>query len=79
MAEELKAGGYDDVSVFVNINEIKRLAAEIDIVDMLDPTAPVLGKLAEMVSRARSLEEFELLGDDIVYGTMVRGELDRRV
>jgi|TARA_R110000824_G_scaffold8548_2_gene38740 hypothetical protein len=54
---------YTDDGVFINCNEIRRLANEIDLFDIVDPSSNIEGKLMEIVSRAKCLSEFEILPD----------------
>jgi hypothetical protein len=61
--QEAMAGSFDNVDVFTNINEIKRLGNEIEILDVINPTSCTYGKIAELLSRIKALKEFELLSD----------------
>ena len=54
---------YTDDGVFINCNEIRRLANEISLFDIIDPSSSIEGKLMEIVSRAKCLSEFEILPD----------------
>tara|TARA_R100000781_G_scaffold111700_1_gene78350 strand:- start:144 stop:413 length:270 start_codon:yes stop_codon:yes gene_type:complete len=54
---------YTNDGVFTNCNEIRRLANEISLFDIIDPSSSIEGKLMEIVSRARCLNEFEILPD----------------
>ena len=54
---------YTNDSEFTNCNEIRRLANEISLFDIIDPSSSIEGKLMEIVSRARCLNEFEILPD----------------
>ena len=54
-------GSFDDVDVFTNINEIKKLAGEIKIVDVINPSSAVYGKIAELLARIKSLRDFALI------------------
>ena len=54
---------YTNDSVFTNCNEIRRLANEISLFDIIDPSSSIEAKLMEIVSRARCLNEFEILPD----------------
>ena len=54
---------FDDIDVFTNINEIKRLGDEIQLLDVINPTSSTYGKIAELLSRVKALKEFELLSD----------------
>lgn len=68
MAADFKNRVYDNISVFVNINEIKRLAGEVDVAGAVSPSSPMFNKLSEIVLRARSLMEFEILSDSGYFG-----------
>ena len=57
------SGGYDNDDVFTNCNRIRELAGEFDLIDIIDPTSAVCGKLMEIVARAKCLKEFELIPD----------------
>ena len=57
------AGSFDDIDVFTNINEIKKLGNEIELLDVINPTSCTYGKIAELLSRVKALKEFELLSD----------------
>jgi len=66
---------YDSANTFENCNELKRLADEIDMSDIIDPTSTVCGKLMDIVARAKCLKEFELLPDgDLLYNRPSRAE-----
>ena len=39
-------GSFDDVDVFTNINEIKKLGKEIQLLDVINPTSSTYKKLA---------------------------------
>jgi len=54
---------YDDVDVFTNLNEIKKLGDDIQLLDVINPTSSTYGKIAELLSRIKSLREFELITD----------------
>ena len=54
-------GSFDDIDVFTNINEIKRLADDIEVLDVVNPTSAVYGKVAELLCRVKALKEFEVL------------------
>ena len=54
---------YTNDNVFTNCNEIRRLANEINLFDIVDPSSNIEGKLMEIVSRAKCLNEFEILPD----------------
>ena len=56
---------FDDIAVFTNINEIKRLGDEIQLLDVINPTSSTYGKIAELLSRVKALKEFELLSDEM--------------
>ena len=56
---------FDDIDVFTNINEIKRLGDEIQLLDVINPTSSTYGKIAELLSRVKALKEFELLSDEM--------------
>lgn len=56
---------FDDIDVFTNINEIKRLGDEIQLLDVINPTSSTYGKIAELLSRVKALKEFELLSDEV--------------
>jgi len=57
------AGSFDDIDVFTNINEIRKLGNEIELIDVINPTSCTYGKIAELLSRVKALKEFELLSD----------------
>lgn len=57
------AGSFDDIDVFTNINEIRKLGNEIELLDVINPTSSTYGKIAELLSRVKALKEFELLSD----------------
>ena len=57
------AGSFDDIDVFTNINEIRKLGNEIELLDVINPTSCTYGKIAELLSRVKALKEFELLSD----------------
>ena len=54
---------YSNENTFANLNEIKRLSEEIELVDIVNPSKNCVMKLMEIVSRAKCLEEFEILDD----------------
>ena len=56
---------FDDIDVFTNINEIKKLGDEIQLLDVINPTSSTYGKIAELLSRVKALKEFELLSDEM--------------
>jgi len=59
---------YSDVSIFENCNEIKKLSQDISLLEIINPTSHVCGKLMEIVARAKCLKEFEILSDgDLLY------------
>jgi len=58
------AGSFDDIDVFTNINEIRKLGNEIELLDVINPTSSTYGKIAELLSRVKALKEFELLSDE---------------
>tara|TARA_R100000963_G_C4621299_1_gene88722 strand:- start:576 stop:815 length:240 start_codon:yes stop_codon:yes gene_type:complete len=62
--QKAMAGSFDNVDVFTNINEIKKLGNEIEILDVINPTSCTYGKIAELLSRIKALKEFELLSDE---------------
>lgn len=71
---------YDNISTFTNCNEIKRLASEINVTDVLQPDYVVCGKLIEIISRAKCLKEFELLPDgDLLFNKLSRAEIPEGV
>ena len=57
------AGSFDDIDVITNINEIRKLGNEIELLDVINPTSSTYGKIAELLSRVKALKEFELLSD----------------
>ena len=61
--QKAMAGSFDDVDVFTNINEIRKLGNEIELIDVINPTSCTYGKIAELLSRVKALKEFELLSD----------------
>ena len=61
--QKAMAGSFDNVDVFTNINEIKKLGNEIELIDVINPTSCTYGKIAELLSRVKALKEFELLPD----------------
>ena len=61
--QKAMAGSFDDIDVFTNINEIKKLGNEIELLDVINPTSCTYGKIAELLSRVKALKEFELLSD----------------
>ena len=68
-------GEFDNESSFTNSNEIKRLAGEINMIDIINPTSAVCGKLMEIVARAKCLKDFELLPDGhLLYNKPLRAE-----
>jgi len=59
---------YSDVNIFENCNEIKKLSQDISLLEIINPTSHVCGKLMETVARAKCLKEFEILPDgDLLY------------
>lgn len=52
---------YNNIDIFDNLNEIKRLSEEIQLVDIVNPSEDCVAKLMEIVSRARCLEKFEII------------------
>jgi len=54
-------GSFDDVDVFTNINEIKKLGKEIQLLDVINPTSSTYSKIAELLARIKSLRDFELI------------------
>ena len=59
---------YSDVNIFENCNEIKKLSQDISLLEIINPTSVVCGKLMEIVARAKCLKEFEILPDgDLLY------------
>ena len=61
--QKAMAGSFDDIDVFTNINEIRKLGNEIELIDVINPTSSTYGKIAELLSRVKALKEFELLSD----------------
>tara|TARA_R110002020_G_scaffold252373_1_gene466282 strand:+ start:127 stop:372 length:246 start_codon:yes stop_codon:yes gene_type:complete len=59
------AGSFDDIDVFTNINEIRKLGNEIELLDVINPTSSTYGKIAELLSRVKALKEFEILSDEM--------------
>ena len=69
------ADSYSDVSIFANCNEIKKLSQDISLLEIINPTSHVCGKLMEIVARAKCLKEFEILPDgDLLYDNPSRVE-----
>ena len=67
------ADTYSDVSIFENFNEIKKLSEDISLLEIVNPTSSVCGKLMEIVARAKCLKEFEILPDgDLFYNNPSR-------
>ena len=62
--QKAMAGSFDDIDVFTNINEIRKLGNEIELLDVINPTSCTYGKIAELLSRVKALKEFELLSDE---------------
>ena len=62
--QKAMAGSFDNVDVFTNINEIRKLGNEIELIDVINPTSCTYGKIAELLSRVKALKEFELLSDE---------------
>ena len=62
--QKAMAGSFDNVDVFTNINEIRKLGNEIELIDVINPTSCTYGKIAELLSRIKALKEFELLSDE---------------
>ena len=62
--QKAMAGSFDNIDVFTNINEIRKLGNEIEILDVINPTSCTYGKIAELLSRIKALKEFELLSDE---------------
>ena len=62
--QKAMAGSFDDIDVFTNINEIRKLGNEIELLDVINPTSSTYGKIAELLSRVKALKEFELLSDE---------------
>tara|TARA_Y100000004_G_C8688791_1_gene316550 strand:- start:128 stop:421 length:294 start_codon:yes stop_codon:yes gene_type:complete len=59
---------FDTENTFDNWNQLKKLADEINITDIVNPTYETYSKLMELVSRAKNLKEFEILPDgDSIY------------
>ena len=56
---------YDDVDVFTNLNEIKKLGDDIQLLDVMNPTSCTYGKIAELLSRVKAIKEFEILSDEM--------------
>tara|TARA_R100001443_G_scaffold116989_1_gene139399 strand:- start:3199 stop:3444 length:246 start_codon:yes stop_codon:yes gene_type:complete len=56
---------YDDVDVFTNLNEIKKLGDDIQLLDVMNPTSSTYGKIAELLSRVKAIKEFEILSDEM--------------
>jgi len=56
---------YDDVDVFTNLNEIKKLGDDIQLLDVINPTSSTYGKIAELLSRVKAIKEFEILSDEM--------------
>tara|TARA_R100001480_G_scaffold120771_1_gene119548 strand:+ start:30 stop:311 length:282 start_codon:yes stop_codon:yes gene_type:complete len=68
-------GEYDNENSFTNSNKIKKLAGEINMIDIISPTSAVCGKLMEIVARAKCLKDFELLPDGhLLYNKPSRAE-----
>ena len=61
--QKAMAGSFDNVDVFTNINEIRKLGNEIELLDVINPTSCTYGKIAALLSRVKALKEFELLSD----------------
>ena len=62
-AQKAFSGDFESDDVFTNCNRIRELAGEIGLVDIIDPTSAICGKLMELVARAKCLKEFELIPD----------------
>ena len=62
--QKAMAGSFDNVDVFTNFNEIRKLGNEIELIDVINPTSCTYGKIAELLSRIKALKEFELLSDE---------------
>ena len=54
---------YSNENTFANLNEIKKLSEGIELVDIVNPSESCVVKLMEIVSRAKCLEQFEILDD----------------
>jgi hypothetical protein len=68
-------GEYNNDSTFTNCNEIKKIAGAISMIDIINPTSAVCGKLMEIVARAKCLKDFELIPDgDLLYNNPSRAE-----
>ena len=63
--QKAMSNSFDDIDVFTNINEIKKLGDEIQLLDVINPTSSTYGKIAELLSRVKALKEFELLSDEM--------------
>ena len=57
------SNSFSNESVFTNINEIKKLGNEIHLLDVINPSSSTYNKIAELLSRIKSLREFELITD----------------
>jgi uncharacterized membrane-anchored protein YjiN (DUF445 family) len=59
---------YSDNSTNTNINEAIKLANNLEIVDILDPSSKIVGELAEIVNRLQNSDELEIVDMDEFIG-----------
>lgn len=52
---------YSEDSIYDNINKSIRLAHNIDIYDIIDPTSRTLHTIAEIVNRLQNADELEIM------------------
>jgi len=59
---------YSNENTFANLNAIKKLSEEIELVDIINPSEDCVAKLMELVSRSKCIEEFQILeGGDLLF------------
>ena len=54
---------FNDEGTFNNINESIRLAKELKVNDVVDPTGKKMAIVAEIISRLKECDELEILED----------------
>ena len=52
---------FENEQTFTNINQSIKLAKEIKVYDIVNPTSKVMGIIAEIISRLKDSDELEVI------------------
>ena len=57
-------GDFDVESTFDNLNECFKIARNLKVTDLIDPSSRQIGEVAELVYRLQHCPDFEIIGDE---------------